>query len=132
VSADARTAWNAVERLASLGEDELARDLAELLRSPAVADALHGVAEERGHAGGTGLAEESATAALSRAESAPLPSLGRVVMSGHILFGSPGGRRADLPAFGEGRTVSLMIASIVDAIRRVSERYHEKIDSARG
>ncbi len=58
--ADARSGWNAVERLAKLGDIQSARWLAALLSEPSVAAACDALAETTGTSGGLRLAHESA------------------------------------------------------------------------
>lgn len=63
MSADPRTAWNAVERLASI-DPVLARDLAFVLNMPDVRSALVRAADAQHVTGGFSLAEFAAMEAL--------------------------------------------------------------------
>lgn len=63
VSADPRTAWNAVERLASI-DSALARELAFVLNLPDVRSALVRAADAQHVTGGFSLAEFAAMGAL--------------------------------------------------------------------
>jgi len=61
---DARAAWNAAERLATVDMD-LARSLVEVLRESRVSAALQALAEEHDHTGGECLARQAAEQAVS-------------------------------------------------------------------